>query len=112
MRLLFANAYLFGNLDVDGSCTIKYVIENFSINDPKISFRELFNCLNISEKIYNKYKDRLENLRELNKKIGAGRLLQIGLTEEQLHACVYTADPGGDARGINIQGLGEKEGKK
>ncbi|HJZ24339.1 MAG TPA: hypothetical protein VJ201_07835, partial [Candidatus Babeliales bacterium] len=112
MRLLFANAYLFGNLDIHGSCTIKYVIENFSINDPKISFRELFNCFNISEKTYNKYKDRLENLRELNKKIGAGRLLQIGLTEEQLHACVYTANSGGPARDIKIQGLGEVDSNK
>ena len=111
MTLLSSNKYLLSELDNPGNCTIDYVDRNFSINNLCIPIKDIFDWFEISDATYNKYKNRIEELKKLNSQMNVKSIAQIEFTREQFSR---TQSYNGNATGleVEIQGLEKIESDK
>ena len=94
-HLLSVNIFLFGRLETESSCTVKYVIGGHNVRDIDVGlYNNVFKDLGVSNYIYRKYESEIEDLMILYKKSYGSNLLQIAVPKDKVEDWVYLSDFG------------------
>lgn len=96
--MISVNAYLYGNLQKPGSCTVRYLTINQNVWPATLStYDYVFKALQIPHSIFQKYEQELCYLQYIHAVLFTqGRLLQISIPNEQIDTIVALSKTGRD----------------